>query len=42
MHGTAPIGIALGVSNLDRIFDEDGYDYLEGGALEALGRIFKR
>jgi hypothetical protein len=41
-YTTAPIGIALGVSNLFWIFDESRYDDLEGGLLEGLGRLFKR
>ena len=34
-------GIALGVPSLIRIFDEQFYTKLEGGLLEALGRLFK-
>jgi hypothetical protein len=35
------IGIALGVPSLKEIFDEKFYTDLEGGMLEALGRLFK-
>jgi hypothetical protein len=35
------IGIALGVPSLREIFDEKFYTDLEGGLLEALGRLFK-
>jgi len=35
------IGIALGVPSLKEIFDEKFYTDLEGGLLEALGRLFK-
>lgn len=34
-------GIALGVPSLQSIFDEQYYTKLEGGLLEALGRLFK-
>ncbi len=36
-----PIGIVLGINNLIEIFDEEYYDNLDGGILEALGRLFK-
>ena len=35
------IGIALGVPSLKEIFDEKFYTDLDGGMLEALGRLFK-
>jgi hypothetical protein len=35
------IGIALGVPSLKEIFDEKFYTDMEGGLLEALGRLFK-
>jgi hypothetical protein len=35
------IGIALGVPSLKEIFDEKFYTDLEGGLLEAIGRLFK-
>jgi hypothetical protein len=35
------IGIALGIPSLKEIFDEKFYTDLEGGMLEALGRLFK-
>jgi hypothetical protein len=36
-----PIGLALGIPSLHEIFDEKYYLNLEGGILEALGRMFK-
>jgi len=36
------IGIALGVSTLNALFDEQFSKKLDGGALEAVGRLFKR
>jgi hypothetical protein len=36
------IGIALGVSTLNALFDEQFSRKLDGGALEAVGRLFKR
>jgi hypothetical protein len=36
-----PIGLAMGVPSLHEIFDEKYYLNLEGGILEALGRMFK-
>jgi hypothetical protein len=35
------IGIALGIPSLKEIFDEKFYTDLDGGMLEALGRLFK-
>jgi hypothetical protein len=35
------IGIALGIPSLKEIFDEKFYTDMEGGLLEALGRLFK-
>lgn len=35
------IGIALGIPSLREIFDEKFYTDLEGGLLEAIGRLFK-
>lgn len=35
------IGIVLGVNHLLEIFDERYYAHLEGGILEAMGRLFK-
>jgi hypothetical protein len=37
-----PIGIAMGVRRLRELFDETYYEDLEGGLLEALGRMFKK
>ncbi|MCK5478229.1 MAG: hypothetical protein KAI44_04885, partial [Methylococcales bacterium] len=34
------IGMILGISNLDLIFDEDYYEGLEGGILEAFAKLF--
>jgi len=36
-----PIGIALGAPTLLQIFDEKYYEDLDGGILEAFGRLFK-
>ena len=36
-----PIGITMGAQSLKEIFDEKYYTHLEGGILEALGRLFK-
>jgi hypothetical protein len=35
------IGVAMGVNNIREIFDEKYYSNLEGGILEAFGRMFK-
>lgn len=35
------IGIALGAGSLRRLFEERYYEQLEGGILEAIGRMFK-
>ena len=35
------IGVALGVSSLQSIFDEKYYEQLPGGILESVGRLFK-
>ena len=40
-HTQLPIGIALGVPTLAQVFNEKYYDHLEGGILEAFGRLFK-
>ena len=36
-----PIGIAMGLPSLERIFDEQYYEGLPGGILEAFGRLFR-
>ena len=36
-----PVAIALGVPTLRQIFDEKYYENLEGGILEAFGRLFR-
>ena len=36
-----PVAIALGVPTLRQIFDEKYYESLEGGILEAFGRLFR-
>lgn len=36
-----PIGIAMGLPSLSRIFEEHFYDNLPGGILEAFGRLFR-
>jgi hypothetical protein len=35
------IGVAMGVNNIQEIFDEKYYANLEGGILEAFGRMFR-
>ena len=35
-----PIGVALGLSTFCRVFEEQYYDTLDGGILEAMGRLF--
>jgi hypothetical protein len=37
-----PIGMVLGINTLLNIFDEQYYTALEGGMLEALGRLFQK
>ena len=36
-----PIGLVLGINNLADIFKEDYYFHLEGGILEAFGKLLK-
>lgn len=38
----APIGIVLGTNNLFQLFNESYYEKLEGGILEAFGRLFRQ
>jgi len=38
---TMPVAIALGIQNLLNIFDEKYYENLDGGILEAFGRLFR-
>jgi hypothetical protein len=40
-HTNMPVGIALGVPTLMQIFNEKFYQGLEGGILEAFGRLFR-
>lgn len=40
-HTHMPVGIALGVPTLLRLFDEANYEDLAGGILEAFGRMFR-
>ena len=40
-YTSEPIGIAMGVPNLAELFDQRSYEDLDGGVLEALGRLFK-
>jgi hypothetical protein len=40
-YTSRPIGLVMGVPSLHEIFDEKYYLNLEGGILEALGRMFK-
>lgn len=36
-----PVAVALGIPNLKNVFDESFYNHLEGGILEASGRMFR-
>lgn len=36
------MGIAMGVNNLQMVFDEEYYQHLSGGILEAFGKLFKK
>ena len=36
-----PIGLAMGLKSLGRLFEEQYYEDLDGGILESLGRLFK-
>ena len=38
----APIGIVLGTNNLFQLFNESYYENLDGGILEAFGRLFRQ
>ena len=40
-HTQKPIGIVMGIPTLREIFDEKYYSKLDGGILEAFGRLFK-
>ncbi|MFP4353111.1 MAG: TonB-dependent receptor [Puniceicoccaceae bacterium] len=40
-YTSLPIGMVLGVNTLSRILNEKHYESLEGGILEAFGRLFK-
>lgn len=35
------IGVTMGAGNLEQVFDESYYEDLDGGTLEAFGRLFK-
>ncbi len=41
-HTAGPIAVTMGVSSLQDIFQEKYYEDLEGGILEALGKLFTR
>jgi len=41
-HTAGPIGIAMGVASLQEIFQERYYTDLEGGILEAFGKLFTK
>ena len=36
-----PVGIVLGIKNIRDLFDRAHYEELQGGLLEAMGRLFK-
>ena len=40
-YSNQPIALAMGVPSLGDLFDEDIYQDLDGGVLEAFGRLFK-
>lgn len=40
-HTSKPVAVALGVPTLRKIFDEKYYEKLDGGILEAFGRLFR-
>jgi hypothetical protein len=41
-HTAGPIAVTMGVSSVQDIFQEHYYEDLEGGILEAIGRLFKK
>lgn len=41
-YSNQKIALAMGIRNLQALFDEQYYTHLEGGILEALGRLFKK
>jgi hypothetical protein len=41
-HTQAPIGLPLGVPTLEEIFNPEHYEHLQGGVLEAIGRLCKK
>lgn len=41
-YSNGKIGVAMGVNNLLDVFDEEFYELLPGGILEAFGKFFKR
>ncbi len=42
IYTEGPIGLPMGIPGLAEIFNERHYEELEGGILEALGRLFKK
>lgn len=40
-YNVKKMGIAMGVNNLQMVFDEEYYQHLPGGILEAFGKFFK-
>ena len=40
-YSNQPIALAMGIPSIGNLFDEDIYDDLDGGVLEAFGRLFK-
>ncbi len=40
-YSTMPIALAMGIPSLGDLFNEDIYEDLDGGVLEAFGRLFK-
>jgi hypothetical protein len=41
-HTAGPVGLPVGIPALARLFREEDFQDLEGGILEALGRLFKK
>jgi len=41
-YSEGPIGLPMGIPGLNEIFNSEHYNDLDGGILEALGRLFKR
>lgn len=40
-YSNLPFGMVLGINNLIELFNESYYEHLDGGLMEAIGRLFK-